>query len=103
MQAQLKATNSKDSVSNFLRISSSDISTLENEKAIWTEDVYFATETGKILEVDFRKALLFRSTTLYSLLMQAPQSYSRINRVRQMAGMEAERHLINGALNDNSH
>jgi len=43
-----------------------------NQNSIATEDVYFATESGKILEVDFRKCTLFRDTTLYSLLMKTP-------------------------------
>lgn len=65
-----------------------------NTKSVVTEDVYFATETGKILEVNLNKDCFFRESTLYSLLVKAPQPYSRINRVRQMAGKHEERHLI---------
>lgn len=60
-----------------------------------TEDVYFATESGKILEINFAKNAFFRDSTLYSLLVKAPQSYARINRVRQMAGKKETRALIN--------
>jgi hypothetical protein len=56
--------------------------------------VYFATEHGKIIEINLKKDACFRDTTLFSLLIKAPTTYTRINRVRQMAGKHEERQLI---------
>ena len=77
MRSLPRVTSSSDSVSHL-----NFISPLVNSRAVATEDVYFATESGKILEINFTKNAFFRESTLFSLLVKAPQSYARINRVR---------------------
>ena len=53
---------------------------LVNEAAVATEEVYFATEKGQILDVSFRNMTTFRSTPLYSLLGEVETSIGRLGR-----------------------
>ena len=77
MRLSQRAISFSDSVSDL-----NFITPVVNSRAVATEDVYFATESGKILEVNYMKNAFFRDSTLFSLLVKAPQSYARINRVR---------------------
>ena len=51
-----------------------------NEKAVATDEVYYATENGQIFDCDYRHMNLFRTTTLYSLLCEVPSTIGRMAR-----------------------
>ena len=80
-QGLLSATNSKDSVSlrtlSYYQYFSYYI---VNETAVATDEVYFATEHGCILDVDYLNMCLFRKTTLHSLIEQTETTIGRMNR-----------------------
>lgn len=45
-----------------------------------TDEVYFATEEGVILDVDYRNMHLFRKSTLASLINQTKTTIGRLGR-----------------------
>ena len=45
-----------------------------------TDEVYYATENGQILDVDYQHMNMFRFGTLYGLLAKVPSSIGRIGR-----------------------
>jgi len=45
-----------------------------------TDEVYFATENGQILDVDYRNMALFRSQPLYTLLTGVTSTIGRLGR-----------------------
>lgn len=45
-----------------------------------TDEVYYATETGQILDCDYKHMNMFRKGTLYSLLAQVPSTIGRMSR-----------------------
>ena len=45
-----------------------------------TDEVYFATEEGVILDVDYRHMHLFRKSTLASLITQTKTTIGRLGR-----------------------
>ena len=51
-----------------------------NEKAVATDEVYFATEKGQIFDCDYRNMNCFRTGTLYELLTQVPSTIGRMSR-----------------------
>jgi hypothetical protein len=53
---------------------------LVNEAAVATEECYYATEKGQILDINFREMNLFRHQTLYSLLKEVESTIGRIGR-----------------------
>ena len=82
-QGLQKATNSKDSVSSitlFYIINTFSYLIIVNDKTVATDEVYFATEQGCILDVDYRHMSLFRKTTTHSLLAQTETSIARMSR-----------------------
>ena len=74
-------TNSKDSVS-FRTLSYYQYFSyyIVNETAVATDEVYFATENGCILDVDYLNMCLFRNSTLHSLIEQTETTVNRMNR-----------------------
>jgi len=75
-----------------------------NDKAVATDDVYFANEKGQILDVDFLEMKLFRDTTLAGLLEEAPMDseYEKFTAMRQQATLGGPRGSIQPE-NDQSH
>ena len=79
-----------------------------------TDEVYFATENGQILDVDYHHMQVFRKSTLFSLLQQVPSTIGRMarpnniverhrNRSYSMAGrsgMRAEGSVNDGSMDD---
>lgn len=53
---------------------------LVNEKAVATDEVYYATEQGQIFDCDYKNMRMFRKGTLYSLLEQVPSTIGRMSR-----------------------
>ena len=51
-----------------------------NEKAVATDEVYYATENGQIFDCDYRNMNMFRKGALYELLSQVPSTIGRMNR-----------------------
>ena len=51
-----------------------------NEKAVATDEVYYATENGQIFDVDYRNMNVFRKGTLYNLLCEVPSTIGRMAR-----------------------
>lgn len=51
-----------------------------NEKAVATDEVYFASENGCIFDVDYRNMCLFRKSTLASLIDQTETTIGRLGR-----------------------
>ena len=51
-----------------------------NEKAVATDEVYFATENGQIFDCDYRNMNCFRKDTLFELLAQVPSTIGRMSR-----------------------
>ena len=51
-----------------------------NKAAVATDEVYFATENGQILDVDYRNMALFRSQPLYTLLTGVTSTIGRLGR-----------------------
>ena len=51
-----------------------------NDKTVATDEVYFATEHGCILVVDFHNMCLFRKTTLHNLIEQTETTIARMGR-----------------------
>jgi len=45
-----------------------------------TDEVYYATENGQILDVDYKHMNMFRFGTLYSLLSKVPSTIGRMAR-----------------------
>ena len=80
-QGLRRATNSKDSVS-FRTLSYYQYFSyyIVNETAVATDEVYFATEHGCILDVDYLNMCLFRKTTLHSLIEQTETTIGGMNR-----------------------
>ena len=66
-----------------------------NEKAVATDEVYYATENGQILDVDYKHMNMFRYGTLYSLLAQVPSTIGRMARPNNIV----ERHRRRGSQN----
>ena len=58
----------------------SNLCVLVNAAAVATDEVYFATENGQILDVNFRHMNLFRNSTLYSLLGEVTSTIGRMGR-----------------------
>ena len=56
------------------------VSVIVNEKAVATDEVYYATENGQIFEVDYRNMNVFRKGTLYNLLCEVPSTIGRMAR-----------------------
>ena len=86
----LRATNSNASVSCIpklfifiLTISDHRLVFLlspVNEKAVATDEVYYATENGQIFDCDYKNMNMFRKGTLYDLLSQVPSTIGRMSR-----------------------
>ena len=51
-----------------------------NEKAVATDEVYYATEKGQLFDCDYRNMNMFRAGTLYSLLAKVPSTIGRMAR-----------------------
>ena len=51
-----------------------------NEKAVATDEVYYATENGEIFDCDYRNMRQFRAGTLYALLSEVPSTIGRMAR-----------------------
>ena len=58
----------------------SNLFVLVNAAAVATDEVYYATETGQILDVDYRDMRLFRKTPLYTLLGGVTSTIGRLGR-----------------------
>lgn len=67
-QRLLRAINSKDSVSDCVSVVHNIHNCVVNEKSVATDEVYFASEDGVILDVDYRHMHLFRNSTLAGLI-----------------------------------
>ncbi len=55
-------------------------SILVNEKAVATDEVYWATENGQIFDCDYKNMNVFRVNTLYALLCEVPSTIGRMAR-----------------------
>ena len=79
-----------------------------------TDEVYYATEDGQILDCDYKHMNMFRKGTLYSLLTQVPSTigrmsrpnniidkYRRNNRSYSIAGKSGH-HRAEGSMQDDS-
>jgi hypothetical protein len=51
-----------------------------NEKAVATDEVYYATENGQIFDCDYKHMNMFRKGTLYDLLAEVPSTIGRMAR-----------------------
>jgi len=58
----------------------SNLFILVNAAAVATDEVYFATENGQILDVDYREMELFRKKPLYTLLNGVTSTIGRLGR-----------------------
>jgi hypothetical protein len=79
-----------------------------------TDEVYYATENGQILDVDYKNMNMFRKGTLYNLLVQVPSTIGRMarpnnivekyrrNRSNSMAGRSALMMRAEGSYADES-
>jgi len=72
-----------------------------------TDEVYYATENGQILDLDYHEMNSFRDTTLHSLLIQATSIVGRmgrpnnaIERSRRFAGRDRNYSLVRGHTSD---
>ena len=64
-----------------------------NNKAVATDDVYWATENGQIFDCDFYNMQMFRNSILYDLLVQVPTTIGRMARPNNIV----ERHRRRGS------
>ena len=71
---------SKFTVVTFLVCNFLSTFCIVNEKAVATDEVYYATENGQIFDVDYHNMNVFRSGTLYNLLCEVPSTIGRMAR-----------------------
>lgn len=60
-------------------------------KAVATDEVYWATESGQILDCDYKNMNCFRKKTLYKLLTQVPSSIGRMARPNNIVERHRQR------------
>ena len=69
-----------------------------NEKAVATDEVYYATENGQILDCDFRHMNCFRQGILYKLLAEVPSTIGRMARPNNIVEARKRRQSRAGSM-----